>query len=359
MLKSCANKKDLHEGTRIHGEILKRDGLLLEQNPHIAACLINMYAKCGMFEKARKLLEEDSVQNVASWNALISGYAQQGQVHEALNVYSCMQRENVVPNSVTFICILKACGNRSALDEGRRVHKMIVDRGLLKKDIVLATAVVDMYAKCGEMTNAKDMLNSLSVQDVISWNTLISGYIQAGQCSEALDCMQRIYCECLSPDSVTLICILKACGTIRATNKGKQIHDKIRRRGLLEKDVTLGNALLDMYTRCGMLSRAQKVLEELPARDVVSWNTLISGYVQHAQNQETFNCLERMESEGFSPDVVTFMCILKACGNIGAIDKGKQIHEKIRNKKGLMNACHHCGRHVCEMWCSCNSARSG
>ena len=151
---------------------------------------------------------------------------------------------------------------------------------------------MDMYAKCGEMTNAKDMFNSLSVQDVISWNTLISGYIQAGQCSEALDCMQRIYCECLSPDSVTFICILKACGTIGATNKGKQIHDKIRRRGLLEKDITLGNALLDMYTRCGMLSRAQKVLEELPARDVVSWNTLISGYVQHAQTQETFNCLE-------------------------------------------------------------------
>ena len=112
---------------------------------------------------------------------------------------------------------------------------------------------------------------------------------------------------------------------------------------------------LAMYTRCGMLSRAQKVLKELPARDVVSWNTLISGYVQHAQTQETFNCLERMESEGFSPDVVTFMCILKACGNIGAIDKGKQIHEKIRNKKGLLEKDIMLATSVVDMYAKCGA----
>ena len=256
VLKACSNLNiDALEkyGRVIHHQILFLGNFSSEVA--ISNMLIHMYAKCGCLREARSVFCGSDSENLResgsgsrfqrdsiSWSALISGYAQQGQVHEALNVYSCMQRENV-PNSVTFICILKACGNRSALDEGRRVHKMIVDRGLLEKEIVLATAIVDMYAKCGEMTNAKDMLNSLSVQDVISWNTLISGYIQAGQCSEALDCMQRIYCECLSPDSVTFICILKACGTIGGTNKGKQIHDKIRRRGLLEKDVTLGNAL--------------------------------------------------------------------------------------------------------------------
>ena len=175
----------------------------------------------------------------------------------------------------------------------------------------------------------------LLVQDVISWNTLISGYIQAGQCSEALDCMQRIYCECLSPDSVTFICILKACGTIGGTNKGKQIHDKIRRRGLLEKDITLGNALLDMYTRCGMLSRAQKVLEELSVRDVVCWSALITGYAQQGQGYMALNCFDWMQREGLSPNEVTLSCFLKACGSMGAIEKGEQIHAEIANN-GLL-----------------------
>jgi pentatricopeptide repeat protein len=206
---------------------------------------------------------------------------------------------------------------------------MIVNSGLLDKHIVLATALVDMYAKCGIMTKAKQVLDSLSARDVVSWNALISGYIQAGQCHEALDCMQRIYNECLSLNSVTFICILKACATIGAINKGKQIHERIMNSGLLETDLVLGNALIDMYARCGMVSQAREVLEDLPTRDVVSWNTLICGYVQYAQNQEALYSFDRMQSEGLTPDVVTFMCILKACGNIGAIDKGKQIHEDI------------------------------
>ena len=122
MLKSCANKKDLHEGTRIHGEILKRDGLLLEQNPRIASCLINMYAKCGMFEKARKLLQEDSVQNVACWNALISEYARQQQGHEALSCFEKMQQEGISPDGITFSCILKACGTIGDLQKGELIH---------------------------------------------------------------------------------------------------------------------------------------------------------------------------------------------------------------------------------------------
>ena len=329
LLKDCAKKKNLYKGTRLHADILERG--LLEKSPYIASILISMYTKCGEVAKAHQVLEELPIRNVFSWSALISGYVQQGQGHAALQCLERMQNEGINPNEVSFLCTLKACGSMKTIDKGKQIHDEIVRRGLLEKHVALGNALVDMYAKCGLLAKAHQVLKELPIRNEVSWSTLISRYAQEGQGQEALNCFEEMQRDGINPDGITFICILQACGSVGAIDRGTKTHNDIVDRGLLKKNTNLGNALVDMYVKCGILDKAKRVLEELPIRNVVSWNALIAGYAQQGQGHEALNCFDRMESEGFSPNAVTFICILKACGSIGAIDKGKQIHTEIIN----------------------------
>ena len=143
---------------------------------------------------------------------------------------------------------------------------------------------------------------------------------------------KRIQNEGLSPDAITFICILKACGSMGAIDKGKQIHDEVVSRKLLEKNVVLGTALVDMYARCGMLEKARKVLEELHLRDVIAWSALIAGYAQQGQGHEALKCLKHMESEGISPDSITLLCVLSACAHSGLVNDAKMLFEIMATK---------------------------
>ena len=350
VLKACSSIKAIRKGKQIHEEIVNRG--LLKQDVMVGTALVDMYAKCGMLVSSQSVLEELLVRNVVSWNALISGYVQQGEYHDALNCFEQMQIEGLSPNVISFTCILKACGNTGCVDKGNNIHTEISDRGLLKKDIVLGTALVEMYAKCGVLEKAERVLEEISIRDVVAWNALLVGYAHHGQNNKTINSFGRMQNEGTCPDVITFICILKACGGIRAINKGKQIHTKIMSEGLVEKDIMLGSALVDMYAKCGVLERARKVLEELPLRNIVTWNALISGYAQQGQGHEALNCFEQMQSEGIAPDAVTFICTLKVCGEVGAIDKGKQIHTDTISR-GLLKKDVVLGNVLVDMYCKC------
>ena len=120
---------------------------------------------------------------------------------------------------------------------------------------------------------------------------------------------------------------MKPCASIGAAKKGEKLHDEIARQGFLENDV--GTNLVDMYAKCGALVKSQQLLEKLSIQNAFSWNTLIAGYAQLAQIKEAIDCLEHMQLKGVSPNFATFICILKACGNIGAIHSGAQVHDRI------------------------------
>eukprot|EP00250_Pteridium_aquilinum_P020259 c24766_g14_i3 orf=338-1072(+) len=226
---------------------------------------------------------------------------------------------------IAIVASLRACAKQKDLYGGTRLHANTLKWGLLETSSHVANTLVSMYAKCGALAKAEELLDGLRVPDVFSWNAIIAGYTHQGKGGDALNCFERMRLEGLSPDEVTFTSISKACGSIGAANKGEQIHDRIAKQGLLEGNIVLGTALVDMYAKCGSLEKAQHVLNKLPFRDVVSWNSLIAGYAQEGQGEQALNCFEQMQREGLSPNTVTFTCILKACGNIGAADKGKQI----------------------------------
>ena len=260
-----------------------------------------------------------------SWNALISRYNEEGQYYEAFSCLERMKSEGISPNGVTFICILKSCGGIRDIERGEEIHDDIKKRGMLKNEVVLGTALIDMYAKCGFVEKARDILRELPSRNEISFNILMAGYIQQGQCDEALSCFKWMQSEGISPSISTFICILKACAGTDSMDKGEQIHNEILDSILIERDPRLGTTLVDMYAKCGILSKAQEVLEQLPIQDVVSWNALIAGYSLQGQGYEALNCFESMQIKGISPNEVTFLGVLNACCHSGLSNKAEQI----------------------------------
>jgi pentatricopeptide repeat protein len=174
-----------------------------------------------------------------------------------------------------------------------------------------------MYAKCGMLGKAEEVMKQLPVQNIVSWSTLVAGYADLNQGHEALECFGRMQIQGMSPNTVTYISLLKACGRTGALELGKTIHDEVVHGKLLDKDIALGNAVVDMYARCDMLAKARDILEGLPTRNVVTWNALIAGYAQQGQGHEALKCFEQMQSEGMHPNDVTFVSMLCACGHSG------------------------------------------
>ena len=133
----------------------------------------------------------------------------------------------------------------------------------------------------------------------------------------------------IDPTVITFVCVLKACGPIGDVRKGVEIHDKVLREGFLQKNMSICNALVDMYSKCGMLTKAKAVFDKLPICDTVTWNTLFTGYVHYENDEEALNAFEQMQKKRISSNSITFVGTLKASASNGAIEKGREMHVKI------------------------------
>ena len=147
-----------------------------------------------------------------------------------------------------FMALLKACTVRKALDEGCRIHAHIVKKGL-QNETFIANTLVDMYAKCGFLSTAQEIFDDLPVKDAVSWNILTAGYVEHGYSDTTLYLLEQMQRMGIHPNNVTLVCSLKACGSIRATLAGNEICEEIVQK-VVERDYFIGNTLVDMYAKC-------------------------------------------------------------------------------------------------------------
>eukprot|EP01018_Ginkgo_biloba_P013192 Gb_32452 [translate_table: standard] len=417
VLPACAHLVALDQGIEIHEEIIRRG---FQSDAFVESALVDMYTKCRCFEKARHLFDKMSRRDVVSWNSMIAGYAQNGHVDEALNLFQKMPNPNVVswttmiagftqngqsvealkifrqmqlarvnPDTKTFACILPACANLAALEQGMEIHDEINKKGF-QSDVFVQSALVDMYAKCGNIKKARDLFDKMPQRVSVSWNTMITGYAQNGRVDEAL----KLFWEMPSPDVVTwnaiiagctqngqgekslkifqqmqlagvkadsktFASVLPACTNLAAPGQGMEIHEQIIRSGF-QSDPFVESALVDMYAKCGCIEKARsifnkmhqrntvswtamvtgyaqngsvdealKLFKEMPTQDVVSWTAMIAGYVQNGHGLEALNLFQQMQLAGVKPNSNTFASVLPACANLAALEQGMEIHEDI------------------------------
>ncbi|KAI5085060.1 hypothetical protein GOP47_0001229 [Adiantum capillus-veneris] len=364
LVNGSARFKSLERGQELHADIA-REGFDLFS--YVGNALVDMYAKCGSLAEASDVHQTMVDRDVVSWTSLISGYTEQGFGEEALKCLHEMQVEGVNPNDVTFLCSLKACSTIGNLHMGQQIFTNLVIEEFETKPFI-ESALVDLYAKCGLLVEAQELFDTAEGRDTVSWNTLIAGYAEHGLGKEALKCLEKMGSEGFLPDTTTYACGLKACGSIGAIEKGRELHAGAIVKEL-ESDVYVGSTLVGMYAKCGAIAEAQDVLQELPTRGVVTWTALIAGtaecglpkealeslrqmqadgvssdvvawsavilsFVEQGENEEALALFSHMQEQGVAPNRVTYLSILKATGNLAAIHFGKSLHARISSVHG-------------------------
>ncbi|KAJ7540077.1 hypothetical protein O6H91_10G001000 [Diphasiastrum complanatum] len=331
LLKGCSRRKALTEGKQVHALIVQS---VLDSNIFLANTLIHMYSKCGSVLHAHKVFSNMPQHNVYSWTAIISAYADSGEVEEAINLFHQMQETGLAPDKVLFVVVLKACARLATLEQGKQLHSEIIKRGF-QSDVVVGNTLVNMYAKCGCTEDARELFDNMSERDVVSWNAMIAGYAQNGLGKDALALFEQMKQEGMQPNNVTFVLLLNACASLAALEQGKQLHSEIIKRGF-QSDVIVGRTLVDMYAKCGCTEDARGLFDNMTERDVVSWTAMIAGYAQNGLGKEALALYEKMKQAGVQPNSVTFVLLLKACASLAALEQGKQLHSEII-KKGFLS----------------------
>ncbi|KAH7307264.1 hypothetical protein KP509_22G051900 [Ceratopteris richardii] len=331
-LNGCGLTMDLVRGMELHGEIEKLG--ISKQDPGVDHALLHMYIKCDSLMMAQQVLWLCDLQTVISWTSLIARYVEDGYEIEALKCFELMQHRGVLPNQVTYISVLKACGIIHCTHMVSNIHAEVKRRGLLH-DLVLATSIISAYVKCGFLSIASEIFNIFSPHNVVMWNAFMMGYVDHGYAQEALKCFEQMKVDGIMPDAVSFVCALNACSKLGSLKKGIELHVEVNRACSLASDMIVGNSLVDMYIRFGMLKMAQKVFNALPDHDVISWTTLMYGYTEVNCSEIAVNCYSLMQQNHTMPNTFTFACTLKACGDVGALNKVQDVHSEIE-RKGLL-----------------------
>ncbi|KAH9294421.1 hypothetical protein KI387_040375, partial [Taxus chinensis] len=326
VLKACAGLCALDKGKEIHGLVIRCG---FERDLGVGKGIVNMYAKCGSVEDARQMFNKIHQRDVVLWNAMIAGYSQNGYYHEALEVFSGMQSSGEVPNCVTVATVLQVCACLGFTELGKNVHACAIKCGL-ESEVLVGNAVVNMYAKCKGIWDAFRVFNEINQKDVVSWNGMIAGYGQIGQDKQALQLFYQMLMSGVKPNTITILCVLSVCGLWQ----GKEIHGFVI-RSRLQLDVSVGNALVVMYSKCRTIEYAKRVFDKMEERDVISWNAIIAGYAQNEYFVDSLDLFGQMQLVGVKPDPVTIASVLPACACLENLQKGKGIHAYIIQNEAL------------------------
>jgi pentatricopeptide repeat protein len=223
------------------------------------------------------------------------------------------------------------------------VQGFTLRKGWFLEDITIGNAVVVMYAKLGLVDSARAVFNWLPNTDVISWNTIISGYAQNGFASEAIEMYNIMEEEGeIAANQGTWVSVLPACSQAGALRQGMKLHGRLLKNGLY-LDVFVVTSLADMYGKCGRLEDALSLFYQIPRVNSVPWNTLIACHGFHGHGEKAVMLFKEMLDEGVKPDHITFVTLLSACSHSGLVDEGQWCFEMMQTDYGITPSLKHYG----------------
>lgn len=300
VLKACTKLYWIKMGNQIHGKVVK---IGLESNTFVRNTLIHLNANCGDLKVARVLFEGSENRDVVAYSALTAGYARRGELKIA----------------------------RKLFDE------------MPTRDLVSWNVMITGYAKCGDMRSARKLFDEVPQRDVVTWNAMISGYVLSESHEQAFEMFEEMRITGERPDEVTMLSLLSACTDSGALDIGQKIHCSLIEMGSRNLSTLLGNALVDMYAKCGMIEKAVEVFRGMREKDVSTWNSIIGGFAFHGFASESIDLFREMQREKIKPNEITFVGVLVACSHGGMIEKGLKCFELMRIQHGIEPNIRHYG----------------
>ncbi|TXG70453.1 hypothetical protein EZV62_005388 [Acer yangbiense] len=325
LLLSQTQSRSLPKGLQLHAHIIKSG---LQTLPLVSHHLINLYSKCQLPLLSRQIFHETPRKLATTWSSIISSFAQNELPCLAIEYFRRMLGERLHPDDHIFPSATKSCGILGRIDVGGSIHCIVVKTGY-EGDVFVGSSLVDMYAKCGDLKIARKVFDEMPERNVVSWSGMIYGYTQFGEDEEALRLFKQALCTDLKVNDFTFSSVIRVCADSTLLELGKQIHGLCVKTNF-ELSSFVGSSLISLYAKCGVIETAYQVFEEVPVRNLGTWNAMLIACAQHAHTNKVLDLFKEMGSFGMKPNFITFLGVLYACSHAGLVEKGKYFFELMK-----------------------------
>lgn len=358
LLQTCNNTET--NILQIHTQVIL-NGLSHKNN--IIAKLLSFYAASGKLQHAHKLFIQIHNPKTTVWNHMIRAYASSITPWKSVQYYNQMVLNACEPDGFTYSFLLSACVRGGLVREGEQLHGIVLAKGYCS-DVFVNTNLINFYAdcggveqaryvfddmtqrsvvswnsllvgyvKCGDFDAARNVFEEIPVRNVVSWTTMIAGYAQNGKCVEALSLFGQMRRARVELDQVVLVAVLSACAELGDLKLGRWIHWYVQERQR-QASVRLNNALMHMYASCGIIDEAYRMFTKMSWKTTVSWTIIIMAFAKQGLGKEALDLFKDMLSDGVGksgirPDGTTFIAALCACSHAGFVEEGCRIFESM------------------------------
>lgn len=349
LLRGFEYLEEIKDGMVLHGEIVK---LGFGSSVFVQNTLLDFYAKCGgNLGHAFRVFEEMPERDVVSWNSMIGACLANGKVESAIQVFDSMPERNIV----TWNCVVSGLSKAGNMELACSVFDRMLVRNevswnsmisgyakagdvktaqcifdqMPEKSVFSWTALITGYTMVGDVESASNLFYQMPVKNVVTWNVMISGYVHSHIFDQALNVFHQMLIDgrC-RPDQSTLVSVLCACSHLGSLEHGKWIDSYIK-KNKIELSNPLGNALIDMFAKCGDVEGAKTVFNKMANRCIITWTTIISGLAINGQCREALDIFDRMCFEQIKPDDVIFVSVLSACAHGGLVEEGRRVFDQM------------------------------
>lgn len=334
----------------------------------------------GDFLYAEKVFDNVNYRCLFLYNLMIKAYAKKGSFQGCISLFDELRFNGLSADNFTYPFVFKVTGCLGEFEQGQKFHGHVVKSGL-EFDTYVCNSIMDMYALLGRIDRVQKLFDEMPVRDVVSWNVAISGHVKCGRFEEALSMFRRMRRESgLRPDEATVVSTLSACTVLKNLELGEEIYRYVSTE--LGYTTIIGNALLDMYCKCGCLSMGRKIFDVMPiknvicwtsmvsgyvncgqlddarylfdrspVKDIVLWTAMINGYVQFNRFDEAVSLFRDMQFRRVKPDKFIVVALLTGCAQLGALEQGRWIHGYIDENGIRVDAV--VGTALIEMYAKC------
>lgn len=338
VLKACARRLDFQLGLNVHTLVVKTG---FDFDVYVKTSLLCLYAKCGYMEHAHKVFDDMPDKNVVSWTAIVSGYIGTGKYRQAIDTFLKLLEMGLRPDSLSLVRALWACSQLGDIRSGKWIDNYITEIGMAR-NVFVATSLVDLYAKCGNMEKARLVFDGIVEKDIVAWSSMIQGYASNGLPKEAVDLFFQMQNENLKPDCYAMVGVLSACARLGALELGEWVSNLMDRNEFFNNPV-LGTALIDMYAKCGSMVQAWEIFKGMKKKDHVVWNAAMSGLAMNGHVKAVFGLFGQVQKYGVRPDGNTFMGLLCGCSHAGLVNEGRRYFNNMTKIFSLTPTIEHYG----------------
>ncbi|XP_074309666.1 pentatricopeptide repeat-containing protein At2g03380, mitochondrial-like [Silene latifolia] len=309
--------KKVHSLLTVHG--LTNEDYLLTLTK-----LVSSYGSFGSVRSARMVFETIPNPDLYCFKVMLRWYFLNELHYETIMLYNCLRKCLRESDDIVFSNVLKACCMLRYVDKGREVHCHMVKYGSL--DSFVLTCLVDVYAKCGVIDAARGVFDEIGDRNVVSWTSLIAGYVQNDCAEEGLRLFNRMRGSLVDGNQFTVGSLVNGCAKLGALHQGKWLHGYIIKAGI-NVNSFLATSLLDMYVKCRSIKDARCVYDELSNNhDLICWTAMIVGFSQCGQPSEALKLFVEGKYKGIVPNSMTIASVLSACAQVGDVKMGRLLH---------------------------------